>query len=298
MELITPPFLQKGDTIGIAATARKISREELQIAIDIIHNFGYKVKLASNIFSEYHQWAGTDEERASGFQELIYDKNIKAIFIARGGYGTVRMLDQLDFQPLFQYPKWICGFSDVTALHSHLFNLGIKSIHCTMPLLFHQSKESVHSLFNLLEGKNISYRFENHPFNRNADIEGIIVGGNLSVLYSLSGSVSEMKFEDKILFLEDIDEYLYHIDRMMMQLKRAGQLKRLKALIVGGFTDMKDNNIPFGKTAYEIIADTIKEYDYPVFFNFPAGHIITNNAFIHGGRVKISVIKENIELCV
>ncbi|GAB4449123.1 MAG: LD-carboxypeptidase [Bacteroidia bacterium] len=298
MELITPPFLQKGDTIGIAATARKISREELQIAIDIIHNFGYKVKLATNIFSEYHQWAGTDKERISGFQELLNDNNIKAILIARGGYGTVRILDHLDFQPLFQFPKWICGFSDVTALLSHLFNLGIKSIHSTMPILFHQSKESVNSLFNLLEGKENIYTFEKHSLNRNADIEGIMVGGNLSVLYSLAGSVSEMKLKDKILFIEDIDEYLYHIDRMMMQLKRSGQLKHLKALIVGGFTDMKDNNIPFGKNAYEIIADVVKEYDYPVFYNFPGGHIVSNYAFINGGKVKISVKDEQIEFRV
>lgn len=298
MELITPPLLKKGDTIGIAATARKISREELHLAIDIIHDFGYKVKLATNIFSEYHQWAGTDKERASGFQELLNDTTIKAIFIARGGYGTVRILDHLNFQPLFQFPKWICGFSDVTALHSHLFNLGIKSIHSTMPLLFHQSKEAVNSLFNLLEGKENTYTFEKHPFNKSADIEGVIVGGNLSVLYSLSGSVSEMKLKDKILFIEDLDEYLYHIDRMMMQLKRSGQLKQLKALIVGGFTDMKDNNIPFGKTAYEIIADAVKEYDYPVFFNFPAGHIIPNYAFIHGGKVRISVKEKNIEFRV
>lgn len=296
MHLITPPFLKKGDTIGIAATARKISDSELNPAIQLIEQFQYKVKLSENIFSEYHQFAGTDEERAKGFQQLLDDEQVKAIFIARGGCGTVRVIDKINFESLKHRPKWICGFSDVTVLHSHLFQIGIKSIHSTMPLLFTQSEISTQKLFDILEGKNVEYTIPSHPLNKKVDTEGILVGGNLSVLYSLNNSVSQLNFNDKILFIEDVDEYLYHIDRMMMQMKRAGFLSRLKGLIVGGMTDMKDNNVPFGKAAEEIIYDAVKEYDYPVIFNFPAGHIKDNMPFIHGGD--ISVIQSSSEVII
>ncbi|GIV27294.1 MAG: peptidase S66 [Bacteroidia bacterium] len=293
---IKPPYLKKGDTIAIAATARKVSPEDLQFAISFIEKKGFKVVLAKNIYSLFHQFAGEDIVRAEAFQELIERKDIQAILIARGGYGTVRIIDRIDFTPLKKYPKWICGFSDITVLHAHLFQLGVQSVHSTMPVLFHQSLEATDSLFKILRGEKINYFIPWHPLNREGECSGTLVGGNLSVLYSLNGSVSQLNFEDKILFMEDVDEYLYHIDRMVMQLKRAGVLMRLKGLIVGGFTDMKDNTIPFGKTAEEIIYDAVKEYDYPVCFNFPAGHIKDNYAFIHGGNIRLKVKKGGVEV--
>ncbi len=289
MEIIQPPFLNKGDIIGIAATARKVTSEELQFAINHIQKRGYQVVLASNIYSESYQFAGDDESRRKGFQDLLDNPNIKAIFVVRGGYGTVRIIDRIKFDKFKQNPKWICGFSDITVLHSHLFRLGFQSIHSTMPLLFSQSEEATNSLFDILEGKKVNYELPVHLLNKYAEAEGIIIGGNLSVLYSLMGSVSQMDYKDKILFLEDTDEYLYHIDRMMMQMKRAGLLKHLKGLIIGGMSDMKDNTIPFGKDAFEIIHDSVKDYDYPICFNFPAGHIKENKAFIHGANVRMIV---------
>lgn len=256
----------------------------------------YNVVLSSNIYSEYHQLAGTDTERTEGLQKILDNPEIKAILIARGGYGTVRILDHLDFTQFKQYPKWICGFSDITALHSHLFNLGFKSIHSTMPILFSQSLDAAEKLILTLNGQPIKYNLPPHPLNRIGTTKGILVGGNLSVLYSLSCSASQINYKNKILFIEDIDEYLYHIDRMMMQMKRAGFLKNIKGLIVGGFTNMKDNDIPFGKTAEEIIYDTVKEYDYPVCFNFPAGHIKDNMPFIHGEKITLDVNEKKVEV--
>ncbi len=286
---LKPPYLKKGDTIAIAATARKVSPSDLSFAIRLIQEKGFKIVLAKNIYSECHQFAGDDILRTQAFQELIDRKDIQAIFIARGGYGTVRIIDQIDFTPLKKFPKWICGFSDITALHAHLFQMGIQSVHSTMPVLFNQSDAATNSLFDILEGKKIHYPIVPHPMNRTGECQGILVGGNLSVLYSLSGSPSQLDLKNKILFLEDVDEYLYHIDRMMVQLKRSGMLSKLKGLVVGGFTDLKDNTVLFGKTAEEIIFDAVKEYDYPVCFHFPAGHIKDNLAFVHGCQISLSV---------
>lgn len=296
MPCITPKNLEKGDKIGIAATARKVSPNELEYAIQYIQQKGYDVVLSSNIYDEYHQLAGCDEARAHGIQALLDRNDIQAILIARGGYGTIRVIDKLNFEKFQSHPKWICGFSDITVLHAHLFHLGFESIHSTMPLLFAQSNIASQSLFDLLEGKNITYPVFPHPLNRKGMAEGELVGGNLSVLYALNGSVSQLDYRSKILFIEDIDEYLYHIDRIMMQMKRAGYLKQLNGLIVGGMTDMKDNNIPFGKTAEEIIYEAVKEYDYPVCFHFPSGHIKDNMAFIHGRKVKLLVEDTKVTL--
>ena len=298
MSLIRPGYVQRGDYIGIAATARKISANELQKALPYIESRGYHILLASNIFSEYHQFAGTDEERAKGLQELLDHPNIKAIFIARGGYGTIRILDKLCFQQFLKFPKWICGFSDITALHSHLFNIHVQSVHSTMPLLFHQSDVATQSLFDCIEGKKIHYPISPHPLNKPGKTEGILIGGNLSVLYAISGSVSQPFYKDKILFIEEVDEYLYHIDRMMMHLKRAGILKQLNGLIVGGMSAMKDHPIPFGNTAEEIIYEAVKDYDYPVCFGFPAGHIADNYAFIHGQKIQLSVLTNIVSVAM
>lgn len=298
--MVTPNFLQQGDKIGIVSTARKVSLKELQPAIDCFENWGLDVVLGDYLFREHHQFAGTDEERAADFQSMMDDDEIKAIICARGGYGTVRIIDRLNFSHFIEHPKWICGFSDVTVLHSHIHqNFGIETIHGLMG--FNLGKLAVDStaiqtLKQALFGENIDYGLSRHELNRAGEAKGIVVGGNLSILYSLLGSPSDVDTTNKILFLEDLDEYLYHIDRMMMNLKRNGKLSNLRALVVGGMSDMNDNAVAFGKTAEEIIAEIVSEYDYPVCFNFSAGHIDDNRAIYLGREIKVSVGSEKTVL--
>ncbi len=290
---MTPPYLKPGDKIGIVSTARKITCEELQPAVDCFHKEGLEIIFGKNLFKELNQFSGTDDERAEDFQLMMDNLEIKAILCARGGYGTVRIIDKLDFTAFRKNPKWICGFSDVTVLHSHIFqNFGIETIHSIMPVQLKKlggGSDAAKTLIRSLKGNVLSYQFPAYELNREGNAEGILVGGNLSILYSLLGSVSDIDTAGKILFIEDIDEYLYHIDRMMFALKRAGKLNKLKALIVGGMSDMKDNTIPFGKTAEEIIMDAVKEFDYPVCFNFPAGHIDANCAIYLGRKTELSM---------
>ncbi len=294
--MIRPPFLKKGDTIGIAATARKISEAELMPAITKFREWGFQVLLSEALYAEDHQFAGTDQQRLSGFQKLLDNNTVKAIIIARGGYGTVRLIDEIDFTSFKKNPKWIIGYSDVTVLHSHIHqNFGIETIHATMPLNFPKNNNesiALSSLYNALTNNNIEYIINRLSTEKTGETTGILTGGNLSLLYALSGTVSDIYTNGKILFLEDIDEYLYHIDRMILQLKRCGKLKNLAGLIVGGMTDMKDNQIPFGKNAYEIIADAVKEYDYPVCYGFPAGHMEDNRALILGRKISLAVTEK------
>jgi muramoyltetrapeptide carboxypeptidase len=288
--MINVPSLKPNDKIAIIATARKISAEELSFAVETIKAWGLRPVLGKNIYAIENQFAGSDEQRAKDFQWAINDESIKAIIIARGGYGTIRIIDEIDFNKLKTNPKWITGYSDVTVLHSHIHqHIGIPTIHATMPINFSKNKEAVETLRKCLFGENVSYSFETHPLNRIDEVKGVLVGGNLSLLYALSGTESDIDTKDKILFLEDLDEYLYHIDRMMLNLKRSGKLANLKALIVGGLTDMKDNAIPFGKTAEEIILDAVKDYDFPVCFNFPAGHVDRNLALYFGKEVCLKI---------
>lgn len=284
--MVLPPYLQPGDTVAIVATARKISREELLQAISVLENAGFRVKLGSSIGLVNHQLAGTDAQRAADFQAQLNDTEVKAIFCARGGYGTVRIIDQIDWRNFQANPKWIVGFSDITVLHSHLNqNLTIPTIHGEMPFNFGKSDKdprSVAALLALLQGQPVDYPVQTHPLNRPGKMSGRLVGGNLSVIYSLMGSVSQLDTSGTILFLEDLDEYLYHIDRMMLCLKRAGMLNELKGLIVGGMTQMNDNAIAFGRSAEQIIRDTVEEYDYPIQFGFPAGHTALNLPLLMG----------------
>lgn len=298
-KMLTPPFLKNGDTIGLVSTARKTAKEELEPALQCLSIQGYKIVLAPNLFEEYHQFAGTDEQRTSDFQWLIHNPEIKAILCVRGGYGTVRIIDNIDFSPLLTHPKWICGYSDVTVLHSHLNNFGIQTLHCTMPVNFPSDgslNDSVKSMLNFLEGKPQPYSIKNHALNRIGETNGELVGGNLSILYSLQGSESEINTDGKILFIEDLDEYLYHIDRMMMNLKRSGKLSKLAGLIVGGMSEMHDNTVLFGKTGEEIILEAVNEYNYPVSFGFQSGHIDPNMALLLGCNVSLSVTIEESTL--
>lgn len=289
--MIRPPFLKEGDSIGITCPARKISLGDIQKAIEILESWNLKVIVGDTIGKEDHQYGGSDTERQADFQRMLNDPNIKAIIAARGGYGSVRIMDNLDFRAFLDHPKWLIGYSDFTYFHTQLScNIGIESLHATMPINFATNTiDAISSLKNALFGHSLAYTFPAHPLNRNGNMQGEIVGGNLSILYSILGTKTILDTNKKILLLEDLDEYLYHIDRMMMALKRAGKLKNLAGLLVGGMTDMKDNAIPFGKTAEEIIQEHVAEYDFPVAYQFPSGHFEDNRAVFIGKNAQVNV---------
>jgi muramoyltetrapeptide carboxypeptidase len=297
LNLTSPPFLKPGDCIGIVAPARKISAEELGPAINQLESWSLKVKLGKNIYSSHNQFAGTDEERTSDMQQMLNDDEVKAIISARGGYGSVRIIDKLDFTKFSKNPKWVAGFSDITVFHNHIqTHLGIQTLHCTMPFNFGKDAASTELLRKALLGDINEYIIGNQSLNKQGESTGILCGGNLSILYSLAGTQSDINTSGKILFLEDVDEYLYHIDRMMMQLKRSGKLDNLAGLIIGSFSDMKDNTIPFGKTIEQIILEAVEEYKYPVCFGFPAGHGLKNFPLYLGREYELMVDDKNVTL--
>ncbi|AWI25211.1 S66 peptidase family protein [Flavobacterium pallidum] len=288
--MITPEFLKKGDTVGILATARKIELATLQPGIKLLESWGLHVAIGKTIGKEDHQLAGADWLRATDFQDMMDNPAIKAIWAGKGGYGTVRIIDRLDFTKFKKNPKWVIGFSDMTVLHSHINNMGIETMHALMTMNAKTATpEAIESLRKALFGEKLEYTLPSHAYNKTGKASGELVGGNLSVLYSILGSKSEVDYKGKILFIEDLDEYLYHIDRMMMNLKRNGYFDGLKAVIVGGMTEMKDNDIPWGKDALQIIQDILKDYKIPVIYNFPAGHIKDNHAMIFGKTVSVDV---------
>ncbi|GGD95584.1 S66 peptidase family protein [Planktosalinus lacus] len=293
------PKLQKGDQVAIVATARKISREEIQPAHDLLKSWGLIPVLGKTIGAVENQFAGSDALRISDVQMMLDNPDIKAIWCARGGYGTVRIIDQLNFTTFKKHPKWIVGYSDVTGFHSYLHKMGFETLHAPMPVdIAKQSEEAVSCLRKALFGEKykICYNTKD-PRTRQGVAEGQLVGGNLSMLYSLCGSASALDTRGKILFLEDLDEYLYHIDRMMQNLKRNNMLENIAGLVVGGIDAMRDNtkafgfktDNPFGKTAKEIIAETVSEYDFPVCYDFPSGHHSDNRALILGRNITLEV---------
>jgi len=292
-----PPFLKPGDTIGICAPARKVTMDEISGGISILKSWGYQIKLSKNLFGEYHQFSGTDAQRAQDVQDFLDDPTINAIISVRGGYGCMRIIDLLDFTEFRKHPKWVIGFSDLTVFQNHLHtNFNIPSIHGPMLFNFCGSRFNEASTLHLKEaltGAPIRYSIPHEmsykPLIKQGSSKGILVGGNLSLLYALSGSNSDIDTDGKVLFIEDLDEYLYHIDRMMLQLKRSGKLSGLRGLIVGGMNDMRDNTIPFGSSAEEIVSSAVADYDFPVSFGFPAGHILTNYALIMGTEVTLEV---------
>lgn len=286
--MITPRSLSVGSKVALVAPARKISYEEISFAIDYIKERGFIPIYDERLFQTHNQFAGNDEERASVMQYYLDASDIDAILCVRGGYGTVRIIDRLNFDKFMQNPKWIVGYSDVTVLHCKLHSLGVESLHATMPINFpSNTKKSLDTLFDALIGKEITYDYQDSPQNIKGDAEGVIVGGNLSVLYSLLGSDIFPDTKDKILFIEDLDEYLYHIDRMMMAFERAGVLDNIKGLVVGGMTGMHDNAVPFGMSAEDIILEKVADKNIPVTFNFPAGHFEDNQALILGRKFEI-----------
>ncbi|MBL4676350.1 MAG: LD-carboxypeptidase [Mucilaginibacter sp.] len=292
-----PPYLKKGDNVAITCPAKKLPIP-MTDAVNLLTSWGLEVVLGDTVSASYHQFAGDDDFRAADLQRFIDDDSIKAIFCARGGYGTIRMIDRVNFNRLRQNPKWFIGFSDITLLHSHIINnYGLACIHGQMPLnIPDASKHSLETLRMALFGEKLTYTIEQNPLNRTGDAEGILIGGNLSLMVAVNSSESDVDYAGKILFLEDVGEYLYAIDRMMRCLKRAGKLTGLAGLIIGGFTDMKDNDIPFGQTLPELVMDVVAEYDYPVCFDFPAGHISDNCSLILGQSVSLSVREKEVTI--
>ncbi len=291
-----PPFLKSGDCIGIAATARWVSAEQLQPAIDRFTSWGLRVKVASNVLNPNFQLAGTAEERTFGLQELLNDDDVQAVIIARGGYGTVHTIDMLDFSRFEKKPKWIAGYSDITVLHAHLNSRGIATIHSTMPISFPDATEmAIENLRRSLFGE--LSEFTSTEMAQVAEVSGCVFGGNLSVLYSLNGSDSWRKTADVILFIEDVDEMLYHLDRMLWGLLRSGMLSNVKAIVCGGFTQMKDNtkafsfpaDNPWGVDERAIIRALAGRLQVPVAFGFPAGHLSDNRAFYLGRKASLQM---------
>jgi muramoyltetrapeptide carboxypeptidase len=294
--MIIPPSLKPGDKVGIVTPSRKIRQGSLDRAISLFEGWGLQVITGANVYSGHNQFGGTDRERAADLQLMLDDTEIKAIMCSRGGYGTVRIIDHIDFSGFIASPKWVTGYSDITVLHNHInANCGIETMHSIMPAELSPEKnpaisaKSVELFKEALFGTIPAYYQPNHPLSRKGKAEGMLTGGNLSVIYSLLGSVSEPDTEGRILFLEDVGEYLYHIDRIMMSLKRSGILEVISGLVVGSMSEMNDNQVPYGKTAEEIIADAVEEYKYPVFFGFPAGHETENHPLVMGRNTVISV---------
>jgi muramoyltetrapeptide carboxypeptidase len=297
--MVQPAALKKDDTVGIVAPGRKLDAEIMQAAKSVIESWGVKVKTGKNIISTKHSYlSGVDEERLEDLQSMLDDRSVSAIICARGGYGTTRILDQLDFSSFLTNPKWICGFSDITALHLKLQSLGVQSIHSTMPVLFPntESARSVESLRKVLFGETILMAANPHERNRIGDAQGNLIGGNLSLIVDSLGTSTEIETKNKILVVEEIDEYLYRIDRMMVQLKRANKLHGLSGLVVGHLTEMKETELPFGESIEEIIQSHVMQYDYPVSFNFPIGHINPNLPWVQGKSAKLTVTAEKSTL--
>jgi muramoyltetrapeptide carboxypeptidase len=284
MSAIAPPFLQPGQRVALVSTARKITPSEVAFAQQTFASWGLEVVLGESIGMASHQFAGDDDLRRRDFQQQLDDPSIRAIFCARGGYGTARLVDDLDFSSFAEAPKWVAGFSDITVLNCHLLRLGYQSIHSVMPVLFGQEggEAAVASLRAALVGEATAYTAPPHALNRPGTVTGELVGGNLSLLHTITGTSSQADFAGRILFLEDLDEYLYHIDRMLLHLHRSGQLAGLAGLVVGHFSQMRDNAVPFGQEAYEIINHYAQRYAFPVGYGFPVGHEADNRALVVG----------------
>ncbi len=297
--MFQPSILKKGDKIGLVAPAGKIEKLKIQNAQKILESQGYQVILGNHIFDEYHIFAGTDEDRASDFQFMLDHEEIKAIICARGGYGSIRIIDKLSFDVFEKHPKLLIGFSDITIFHSRLNHLHFGSLHATMPINFTKNiadSSSLQKLIDYLNGKLNKYELETHQLNRLGYAEAELVGGNLSIICSLNATDYELNTYGKILFLEDLNEDLYHLDRLMLNLKLSGKLEHLEGLIIGGMSDMRDGETSFGKSAYEIIHEAVQDYNYPVIFDFPAGHIDNNWPLPLGKKVTLDVDKNGAKL--
>lgn len=298
--MIVPPFLKEGALVGMVSPAGKIAENEIKRAESFLDAHGFRHIRALHVADAWHQFSATDEKRAADFMEMLLNPEVEAIWCSRGGYGAIRLLDLIDFSVLQSHPKWLIGYSDITVFHSVLQNrLGMMSIHGPMVRSLKEGsydETGMSRLWNLLKGELPDYKIHAHPLNRSGLAKGTLIGGNLSLLFSFIGSQYDFDPKGKILFIEDVSEYLYHLDRMMYGLKVSGKLAGLSGLIVGQMTDMQDNETPFGFTVNQIIADVIKEYSYPVMFDFPAGHSRQNEPIVLGAKVRMSVSESESEL--
>lgn len=290
-----PPYLKIGDKIALVCPAKKLPKS-IDYSLSVLKSWGLEIIIGESVYASHHQFAGTDALRTRDIQRFLDDPAIKAIISGRGGYGTIRIIDDLDFTKFEQNPKWFVGFSDITVLLSHLIAATqSQCLHAQMPYTFEDAtEESLLSLKNALFGVKESHSYKSTFGNKSGICEGILIGGNLTLLCMMQGSVSEMDFENKILFLEDVGEHEYSIDRMLRMLKRAGKLSKLKGLIIGAFNEIEEEKISFGQTADEVIWDIVKEYDYPICFNFPTGHINHNLCMILGAPIQLIVEKNTV----
>lgn len=290
----TPPYLKKGSTIGITCPAGYMAAEKAQTCINTLQQWGFTVMVGKTLGSNStNYFSGTDEERLEELQAMLDSENIQAILFGRGGYGVSRIIDKIDFTQFKKKPKWLIGYSDITLLHTHIHtNLKIATLHSPMAAAFNdgvEGNEFIESMHKAITGKKINYKCAAHPLNKKGAATGELIGGNLALLAHATGTPSDLTTKNKILFIEDIGEQVYAIDRMLRQLKRSGKLDKLAALVVGNFTDIKDTDRPFGKTVYEVIAEIVKEYNYPVCFGFPVGHCKENYALKAGLKHQLTV---------
>lgn len=296
-----PPYLKKGDTIGLVAPAGFMSLDKMQTCINTLEDWGFNVQLGATTQSNsLNYFSASDEDRIADLQALLDDKNIHAVLCARGGYGLSRMIDKINFKKFRKNPKWVVGFSDITVLHAHLYRrYKIASMHAPMAAAFNDGEFAnpyVQSLEAALKGEPAAYDCAVHEYNKTGEASGELIGGNLTLLAHLIGTDSDVNTKKKILFLEDVGEYVYNVDRMLIQLKRAGKLKRLAGLVIGGFTDMKDTERPFGQTVYDVIHHHVKEYKYPICFGFPVSHEKENYALKIGVSYKLTITKSEVLL--
>ncbi len=295
-----PPYLKKGDTIGIVCPSGYMPYEKATACISTLEQWGYRVVTGKTLGSQFHYFSGTDAERLADLQEMLDNRNIQAILCGRGGYGMSRIIDQIDFKQFSKYPKWLIGFSDITVLHAHVFRkLKIASLHAPMAGAFQEDGGKnvfVQSLQNAIKGTLANYSCTPHTLNRNGKAEGILLGGNLSLIAHLAGTVSALETKGKILFIEDVGEYIYNIDRMMIQLKRNGMLANLKGLVIGGFSEIKDTLTPFGADVFSVIQSHIEAYSYPVCFDFPVSHEKNNYALKIGVPHQLTVGSKLVRL--
>ena len=295
-----PPYLKKGDTIGIVCPSGFMPAENAHTCIKTLESCGFKVRVGSTLGSQSNYFSGSDKQRTQDLQKMLNDGGIKAILCGRGGYGLYRIIDKLDFQKFKRSPKWIIGFSDITVLQAHIFqHYQIATLHAPMAAAFNDDgykNQYIASLKNAMSGAVANYGCAAHALNKIGSGEGELIGGNLSLIAHLVGTHSSYKTRHKILFLEDVGEYLYNIDRLFIQLKRAGMLNNLAALVIGGFTDNKDTERPIGKTAYELIREQLLNYSYPICFNFPVSHAVENYALKIGGAYQLNITTKKVSL--
>jgi muramoyltetrapeptide carboxypeptidase len=297
--LIKPAYLQPGDIITIVAPAGVVVKEDIDKAKSIFESWDLQVRYGKNLFKQQGQFSGTDQQRLEDLQEALDDEHVKAVVCARGGYGTIRIIDKIDWSHFVNKPKWVLGYSDITILHAKIHNLGFESIHCPMPVNMAKYSENDPILTQIREvlffGQ-LNYANLFHQLNRNGFGRAKIIGGNLSILHSLLGTKYDMDYQGKFLFIEDVGEQLYKIDRMLHSFKLGGKFDELEGMLVGGFTEIEDGKRPFGKSAQEIIYDVTADFNFPVAFGLPIGHQKNNHPLILGAEIKIEIARQQAKI--